>query len=272
MTHFLRTVALAVGAVLASLTMPAAPAAIADSGVTVAAGDPAPTVPAGEPAIAAGEPWAAPVASGEPATVVFPGMEIRQESTLCTLGFVDPILRVGFSAGHCRRGATVTDRNGHVVGVVSGSRDNTPDGSVVRTDEMISDYEAIDLAPDVVIRDVLPGGRQLVSGPIAPLAAGQPICHFGVVTGETCGTIERMNNGWFTMDNGVVSQKGDSGGPVYVMADNGKAVIVGLFNSTWGRLPAAVSWQATGQQLREDAGLGGGAVKPVVNAAASVGN
>lgn len=259
MTHLLRTVAVAVGAVLASSSVPAAPAAIADSGVP---GDPGPT-------IAAGEPWAATAGSTEPATFVFPGMEIRQESTLCTLGFVDPILRVGFSAGHCRRGATVTDRNGHVIGVVSGSRDNTPDGSVVRTDEVISDYEAIDLAADVVIRDFLPGGRQLVNGPAAPLAAGQPICHFGVVTGETCGTIERMNNGWFTMDNGVVSQKGDSGGPVYVMADNGKAVIVGLFNSTWGRLPAAVSWQATGQQLREDAGLGGAAVRPVVNAAAS---
>ena len=37
-----------------------------------------------------------------------------------------------------------------------------------------------------------------------------------------------------------------------MLADNGTAVIVGLFNSTWGRLPAAVSWQATGQQLRAD--------------------
>jgi len=46
--------------------------------------------------------------------------------------------------------------------------------------------------------------------------------------------------------------------------DNGKAVLVGLFNSTWGNLPAAVSWQSTGQQLREDAGM---TAKPVVNAA-----
>ena len=40
-------------------------------------------------------------------------------------------------------------------------------------------------------------------------------------------------------------------------------VLVGLFNSTWGQLPAAVSWQATGQQVRED----GGAHAAVVNAA-----
>ena len=83
------------------------------------------------------------------------------------------------------------------------------------------------------------------------------------MSGESCGTVERINNGWFTMSNGVVSQKGDSGGPVYTMAGNGTAVLVGLFNSTWGQLPAAVSWQATGQQLRED----GGATAAVVNAA-----
>ena len=109
---------------------------------------------------------------------------------------------------------------------------------------------------------------------VAPMAVGQPVCHFGVVTGESCGTVERINNGWFTMTNGVVSQKGDSGGPVYVPTDNGKAVMIGLFNSTWGRLPAAVSWQATGQQLREDSIAVNAAVNsalnnPVVNAAAT---
>lgn len=31
--------------------------------------------------------------------------------------------------------------------------------------------------------------------------------------------------------------------------------MVGLFNSTWGALPAAVSWQATGQQLLADTGM-----------------
>jgi hypothetical protein len=50
------------------------------------------------------------------------------------------------------------------------------------------------------------------------------------------------------------------------MADNGKAVIVGLFNSTWGRFPAAVSWQATGQQLREDTAPVTAPVDSVVNA------
>ncbi|MGI9124867.1 MAG: hypothetical protein ACR2JM_08965 [Mycobacterium sp.] len=207
----------------------------------------------------------APAAVADSGVQVFPGMEIRQGNTVCTLGFVDPVSRVGFSAGHCRGNGAVTDRNGRFIGVVGTSRDNTPDGTVVRTDQVISDYETISLAPDVTVSTVLPGGRQLVVNPGAQLAPGQPICHFGVVTGESCGTVERVNNGWFTMNNGVVSQKGDSGGPVYTPVGNDTAVIAGLFNSTWGQLPAAVSWQATGQQLLQDAGAAGA----VVNVAAS---
>ena len=194
-------------------------------------------------------------ADADPSVVVYPGMEIRQDTNVCTLGFVDPAQRIAFSAGHCRGNGPVTDKAGRYIGTVSTSRDNTPNGTVVRTDQVISDYETITLATDVQINPVLPGGRLLVADPAAPLAAGQPVCHFGVVTGETCGSVERVNNGWFTMNNGVVSQKGDSGGPVYTLADDGRAIIIGLFNSTWGDLPAAVSWQATGQQVREDTGV-----------------
>ncbi len=195
--------------------------------------------------------WALPVPTGVGVTVS-PGMEIRQQSTVCTLGFVDPIARVGYSAGHCRGAGPVTDRLGRVIGVVTSSRDNTPDGSVVRVDQVISDYETISLAADVAITNVLPGGRPLVADPAPPLSAGQPGCQCGRGTGESCGIVERVNNGWFTMTNGVVSQKGDSGGPVYTLTADGRALMVGIFNSTWGRLPAAVSWQATNQQAAAD--------------------
>ncbi|AQT82816.1 hypothetical protein B1R94_13955 [Mycolicibacterium litorale] len=190
----------------------------------------------------------APQAQASPGVVVSPGMEIRQASNVCTLGYVDPVARVAYSAGHCRGDGPVTDRDGHFIGMVATFQDNTPDGAVVRTDQVISDYETITLAADVAVNNILPGGRALVADAAPPMAAGQPVCHFGVITGESCGSIERVNNGWFTMENGVVSQKGDSGGPVYMPVDNNKAVIIGLFNSTWGNLPAAVSWVATTQQ------------------------
>ncbi|MBU3750405.1 MAG: hypothetical protein FGM52_08125 [Mycobacterium sp.] len=184
--------------------------------------------------------------------VAFPGMEIRQGTTVCTLGFVDPVARIAYSAGHCRGNGAVTDRDGRFIGVVGIARDNTPDGAVVRTDQVISDYETIDLADHVIVSTVLPGGRRLVVDPAMRLTPGQPICHYGAVTRESCGTVERVNNGWFTMHNGVVSQRGDSGGPVYTPAADGTAVIAGLFNSTWGQLPAAVSWQATRQLVLQE--------------------
>ena len=119
-------------------------------------------------------------------------------------------------------------------------------------DEEGNAWEAIALAPDVMPNNVLPGGKVLVADPGVVPTAGQPVCHFGVVTGESCGNVEAVNNGWFTMANGVVSQKGDSGGPVYVITPDNRAVLIGMFNSTWGKYPAAVSWQMASQQASED--------------------
>jgi hypothetical protein len=191
-------------------------------------------------------------AHADPGVPVFPGMEIRQDANLCTLGFVDLQTRTAFSAGHCHGSGPVTDSAGNVIGHQVLFRDNTPNGSTITTDYMINDWESIALLPDVLLNDVLPDGRVLVIDASVVPTTGQQVCHFGVATGESCGTVEAVNNGWFTMANGVVSQKGDSGGPVYVRTDDGRAVIVGMFNSTWGQFPAAVSWQATDQQIRED--------------------
>jgi hypothetical protein len=194
----------------------------------------------------------APPAQATPGVLVYPGMEIHQGSNVCTLGFVDPASRTAFTAGHCRGDGPVVDRDGNPIGTLTSFRDNTPDGATVATDHMISDWEAISLAPDVQVNDILPGGRVLVSDPGVLPAPGLSICHFGVITGESCGSVEAVNNGWFTMANGVVSQKGDSGGPVYVVTPDGRAAIIGMFNSTWGNYPAAVSWQTASQQARED--------------------
>ena len=191
-------------------------------------------------------------AQATPGVLVYPGMEIHQGSNVCTLGFVDPAARTAFTAGHCRGDGPVTDEGGNAIGVLRMFRDNTPDGATIATDHMISDWEAIGLAPDVAMNNILPGGRVLVSDPAVVPHPGLPVCHFGVITGESCGTIEAVNNGWFTMANGVVSQKGDSGGPVYVVTPDGRAAIIGMFNSTWGDYPAAVSWHTASQQAHED--------------------
>ncbi|OBG44300.1 hypothetical protein A5672_09910 [Mycobacterium alsense] len=199
-------------------------------------------------------PWAPPVPAKADPPVVYPGMEIRQDNRVCTLGYVDPALKIAFTAGHCRGNGTVFDRDHNVIGRLATFRDNTPSGTTVATDQVISDYEAIVLDSGVTANNVLPGGRPLESNPAVALQPGEAVCHFGVVTGETCGTVESVNNGWFTMSHGVQSQKGDSGGPVYLAPNGGPGQIVGIFNSIWGDLPAAVSWRATSDQVRQDLG------------------
>jgi len=189
----------------------------------------------------------------EPAMSVFPGMEIIQGSHLCTLGYIDPALRIAFTAGHCRGGeGAVSDKERAVIGHLAAFRDSTPSGTIVTSDQQISDYEAIVLDNNVAINNVLPDGRQLISAPNVALSPGQAVCHFGVSTGETCGTVESVNNGWFTMSHGVLSRNGDSGGPVYLTPPTGPAQLVGIFNSMWGDFPAAVSWPAASAQVRED--------------------
>lgn len=193
------------------------------------------------------------VVVGDP-VLVFPGMEIHQGKHICTLGYVDPALRVAFTAGHCRGdGGPVTDSDDHVIGNITKYRDNTPNGAIVTTEQLIADYESIALT-DVTANNILPGGLRLQSDPALVVHPGDAVCHFGVISGESCGTVDNVYNGWFTMGNGIVSDKGDSGGPVYVTRGGGLALIVGMFNSTWGDLPAAVSWSATSQQVRDDGG------------------
>ena len=204
--------------------------------------------------------WLPPGAARAEPALAFPGMEILQGDHLCTLGYVDPATRVAFTAGHCRGGeGAVTDKDRNVIGHMAAFRDSTPSGTVVATDQQISDYEAIVLDHDVAANNILPGGRQLRSATNVAPSPGQAVCHFGVSTGETCGTVESVNNGWFTMSHGVLSRNGDSGGPVYLAPPNGPGQLVGIFNSMWGDFPAAVSWPAASEQVREDLGAPRGA-------------
>src|ERR1700730_287110 len=138
--------------------------------------------------VAASAPIATLVLQSAPAqaaqgVLVFPGMEVRQGTNVCTLGYVDPQMRIAFTAGHCRGSGQVTDRDGNLIGTQTLFRDNTPNGATVDTNHQIADWEASRLSPEVAINNVLPGGRQLVAAPAIVAVAGLPVCHFGVVTG-----------------------------------------------------------------------------------------
>src|ERR1700752_4460583 len=80
-------------------------------------------------------------AQATPGVPVFPGMEILQGTNVCTLGYVDPQMRIAFTAGHCRGNGMVRDKDGHFVGNQAFFRDNTPDGTTIDTNHQIADWE-----------------------------------------------------------------------------------------------------------------------------------
>ena len=51
-------------------------------------------------------------AQADPGVQVYPGMEVLQGTNVCTLGYVDPQMRIAFTAGHCRGDGTVRDNIG----------------------------------------------------------------------------------------------------------------------------------------------------------------
>ena len=191
-------------------------------------------------------------AHAQPDVLVYPGMEIHQDSVLCTLGYVDPQTRTAFTAGHCRASGTVSDKQDAVIGTQGSFRDNTPDGMTIDTNHQIADWEVIHLGPDVAVNNVLPSGRVLVTDPAVLPVVGMPVCHYGVVTGESCGDGRGRQQRLVHHGQRCVSKKGDSGGPVYTPTPDGRTVLIGVFNSTWGALPAAVSWQVASQEARAD--------------------
>ena len=90
-------------------------------------------------------------AQAQPGVLVYPGMEIHQDSVLCTLGYVDHQTRMAYTAGHCRASGTVSDKQGNVIGTQGLFSDNTPDGTTIDTNHQIADWEVVHLNPDVVI-------------------------------------------------------------------------------------------------------------------------
>lgn len=192
-------------------------------------------------------------ALGDAGVAVFPGMEIHQGNTVCTLGWVDPRLRVAMTTGRCDGGPTVTDKDSNVLGTVTVARHDTTHGTEVDASTPDVEYELIKLAPEVTATDVLPTGRQLQSSPGLRAQSAEPLCHFGISTGESCGQVSSAINGWFTVAD-MANGEGDVGGPVYAVGDDNRAVILGFFEGSGGTSPQVESWQAVMHQLAVDIG------------------
>lgn len=189
--------------------------------------------------------------AADPAVTVFPGMEMYEDSTACTVGFVETRLRIAVTTGECRGGSTLTDSHQQVLGTVVQAHPNSAEGAAADGSIQSLEYEVIALAPDVTATDVLPTGRQLQSTPALRAELALPVCRFETSNGQTCGRVSAVGNDRFVIADMAVG-KSESGGPVYALTDDNRAVIVGLFEGTGGSLPEAESWQAVMQQLYID--------------------
>lgn len=190
-------------------------------------------------------------AAADPGPRAYPGMEIRQGTTTCTLGFVETRLRMAMTTGNCDGDSTVTDSRGDVIGTVQLVRRNTADDGAAYGSIDGVEYEVIRLAPNVSASDLLPTGRELQSVPDVQAQLALPVCHFGISTGQKCGRVSSVGNGRLVIPD-LELGGGDVGGPVYALTDDNRAVIVGLLEDTTRPVPEAESWQAVMQQLYVD--------------------
>jgi hypothetical protein len=182
---------------------------------------------------------------------VFPGMEIHQGSTICTLGFVEVRLGIALTTGQCDGGPVVTDSHRDLVGKVLLTRRNPADAAAADGSTAGVEYEVIRLASNVTATDLLSTGRQLQSMPGLQAQPDLPVCHFGISTGQTCSRASSVSNGRFVIP-GISTDRRDVGGPVYAPTDDNRALIVGLFDGTRRSVPEAESWQAIMHQLYVD--------------------
>lgn len=191
-----------------------------------------------------------PTASAAGATKAYPGMEIRQGDTTCTLAFIDVGRRIAYSSGHCATDREVRDTLGRPIGVVAVVEHNRAGHSRTGPNDTIIDYEAIGLYSNVDVTNAIAPARTrpLIVEPGLKPRPGMKVCHRGVTTGRSCGTIDTVHDGWFRMKaDGMTSQDGDSGAPVYTYTDaNGtNPVIIGILRGKNGGRVHAVSFPDT---------------------------
>lgn len=146
----------------------------------------------------------------------------------CTAGWLahdsagQPVM---VTAGHCDKGGKVamkfTGTGGYeAIGSFSQS---IHEGSV--GDD--ADIGVIALSNTAIPADTRVLDRRPVEGVTDDVKVGDVLCKYGVVTGRQCGPVLDEPTG-SKVRFGALVQKGDSGGPVYLIQPDGDAVAIGV--------------------------------------------
>ena len=169
-----------------------------------------------------------PAAAPARTDTISPGDEIDtvqpNGGTRCTLGytFTDPGTHInyGITAGHCNKGSDyVLDRTtgaiGHFILTVATPGDNLQD-----------DYGLVDFGSNHSV-------RTMYGMPVAGISAPDPhnaVCHDGIRTGIACGSLgDRLFGSQYLTTGMAQSIPGDSGGPVWQLAPDNGATVIGIW-------------------------------------------
>lgn len=163
------------------------------------------------------------VFAGGAAAGPMPGIELLDDNSSCTAGFVtqgDDGDYYMLTSGHCdsHDGSQWTDIFETPLGTVTASEDNgvDRDAAIIRLDPLAG-------RPDGRI-----AGRYPVSGVLSAdqIHVGMMICKVGAQTGETCGPVTAVVGN--LVETAVYSTIGDSGSPGFVRNPDGTASAVGI--------------------------------------------
>ncbi|OBI84012.1 hypothetical protein A9X01_20055 [Mycobacterium asiaticum] len=183
---------------------------------------------------------------------VHPGMAIHQAQTACTLGFVETRLRMAITVGRCSGLAVIRDGQQNVVGTVVRTSHDVASAQFATSPPPAVGYQVIALGAHVSATDTLPNGRQLRIAPGVAVQPGLAVCHLQAPAGESCGSVAAVSNGRFVIPGTTVGDR-ELGGPVYTVAADNSAVLVGLLERDAVGAVEASSWRAVMQQLAADA-------------------
>jgi hypothetical protein len=173
--------------------------------------------------------WHAPVASASPplpsVDALGPGVGVSaldaglSDGDACTAGFLvrDRGGRVGIlTAGHCNKGGPVAIK----LAGTDYTRIGTFDGALGR-----GDIGFVSLLPGVPVNGAIAGVGP-VSASTDRVTNGEVLCKVGLSTGLQCGPVTEV--GADTVTFAATTQCGDSGGPVYTVAPDGRMAAVGI--------------------------------------------
>lgn len=146
--------------------------------------------------------------------------KVSKYSSYCTAGYIDPVYRVMYSARHCfdRVGDEVMDSRGKRLGVVMHMHGKTPSGGsrLFYPSRLPEDFAIVALYNDVIVRQSANGYSTDRIAKEEDIQRGEKLCRYGNRTNTVeCGTI-LYYNGTTVVSTMQMSNRGDSGGPVWI--------------------------------------------------------